>query len=159
LVGADAVTVIVATALLPSLVTVIRVVPALTPVTRPSELTDAMAGLALEEVTTRPVSTLLLASNADTWSCTVAPICRVADAGETVTDATGGGDVAVTDRGAVPVFPSVEAEITVEPGASAVTTPESVNVAALALLEVHTTAGPVTTLLLESRSVAVARSV
>jgi hypothetical protein len=62
LVGADAVTVIVATALFPSLVTVICVVPALTPVTRPSELTDAMAGLALDEVTTRPVRTLLLAS-------------------------------------------------------------------------------------------------
>jgi hypothetical protein len=71
----------------------------------------------------------------------------------------GGADVAVTAKGAVPVFPPVEAEITVEPAASAVTMPESVNVAALALLEVHTTAGPVTTLLLESRSVAVARSV
>jgi hypothetical protein len=76
-----------------------------------------------------------------------------------VTDATGTGDVAVTARGAVPVFPSVEAEIMVEPAANAVTMPESVNVAAVALLEVHTTSGPVTTLLLESRSVAVARVV
>jgi hypothetical protein len=66
--GAAALTLIVATALLPSLVTVIWVVPALTAVTRPSELTDAIAGFALEDVTTRPVNTLLLASNADTWS-------------------------------------------------------------------------------------------
>jgi hypothetical protein len=47
----------------------------------------------------------------------------------------------------------------VDPAASAVTIPESVSVAALALLELQTTGGPVTTLLLESRSVAVARSV
>jgi hypothetical protein len=66
--GADVLTVIVAIALLPSLVTVIWVVPAPTAVTRPSELTDAMAGFALDDVTTRPVKTLLLLSNADTWS-------------------------------------------------------------------------------------------
>jgi hypothetical protein len=66
--GAAALTVIVEIALLPSLVTVICVVPALTAVTRPSGLTDAMAGFALDEVTTRPVNTLLLASNAVTWS-------------------------------------------------------------------------------------------
>jgi hypothetical protein len=89
----------------------------------------------------------------------VAPIWSVADVGVTVTDATGRREVAVTASGALPVFPPLEAEIMVEPTASAVTIPESVNVAALALLELHTTAGPVTTLLLESRSVAVARSV
>jgi hypothetical protein len=66
--GAAALTVTVAIALLPSLVTVIWVVPALTAVTRPSELTDAIAGFALADVTTRPVNTLLLASNAVTWS-------------------------------------------------------------------------------------------
>jgi hypothetical protein len=66
--GAGALTMIVAVALLPSLVTVISVVPALTAVTRPSEFTDAIAAFALDEVTTRPVNTLLLASNADTWS-------------------------------------------------------------------------------------------
>jgi hypothetical protein len=60
--GAGALTVIVEIALLPSLVTVIWVVPALTAVTRPSELTDAIPAFALDEVTTRPVNTLLLAS-------------------------------------------------------------------------------------------------
>jgi hypothetical protein len=53
--GGVALTLIVATALLPSLVTVIWVVPALTAVTRPSEFTDATAGFALDDVTTRPV--------------------------------------------------------------------------------------------------------
>lgn len=65
----------------------------------------------------------------------------------------------MTASGALPVFPPAEAEIMVDPAASAVTIPESVSVAALALLELQTTGGPVTTLLLESRSVAVARSV
>ena len=59
---------IVAMALLPSLVTVTWVVPALTAVTRPSELTDAIAASALDEVTMRPVSTLSLASRAVTRS-------------------------------------------------------------------------------------------
>jgi hypothetical protein len=89
--GAAALTTIVAMALFPSLVTVICVVPAPTAVTRPSELTDATAGFALDEVTTRPVSTLLLASNAVTWSWTVAPIRSVDDAGDTDTVATGAG--------------------------------------------------------------------
>jgi hypothetical protein len=66
--GAVALTVIVAIALLPSLVTVIWVVPPATAVTKPSELIDAIPGSALDEVTTRPVNGLLLASNADTWS-------------------------------------------------------------------------------------------
>jgi hypothetical protein len=67
-IGAGALTMIVAFALFPSLVIVIWVVPALTAVTRPSELTDAIAGFALADVTTRPVNKLLLASNAVTWS-------------------------------------------------------------------------------------------
>ena len=66
--GAGAVTMIVATALWPSLVTVIWVVPALIAVTRPSELTDAIPAFALEDVTTRPVSTLPFASRAVTRS-------------------------------------------------------------------------------------------
>jgi hypothetical protein len=64
--GPGALTMIVATALLPSLVTVICVVPTLTAVTKPSELIDAIPGSALDEVTIRPVNGLLLASNADT---------------------------------------------------------------------------------------------
>jgi hypothetical protein len=67
-VGGGRPTLIVATALLPSLVTVICVVPTLTAVTKPSELTDAIPGFALDEVTIRPVNGLLLASNAVTWS-------------------------------------------------------------------------------------------
>jgi hypothetical protein len=66
--GAGALTMIVATALLPSLVTVIWVVPALTAVTRPSKLTDAIPASALDDVTTRPVSALPFASLAVTRS-------------------------------------------------------------------------------------------
>jgi hypothetical protein len=45
-----------------SLVAVIVVLPAATAVTRPLELTEAMLEFELAQVTTRPVSTLLLAS-------------------------------------------------------------------------------------------------
>jgi hypothetical protein len=43
-------------------VAVIVVDPAPTPLTNPVELTEAMLEFALDHVTTRPVSTLLLAS-------------------------------------------------------------------------------------------------
>jgi hypothetical protein len=48
---------------LPSLVAVICTVPAATAVTRPEdELTEAMLGVALDQATTRPLRTLLVAS-------------------------------------------------------------------------------------------------
>ena len=76
--------------------------------------------------------------------------------GATVTEATGTGATAVTVRGAAPIFPPLEASICVEPAASAVTVPESDDVAALMLVDAQTTVRPDNTLLLESRSVAVA---
>jgi hypothetical protein len=45
-----------------SLVAVIVALPAATAVTSPPELTDAMLEFELDQVTTRPLSTLLLAS-------------------------------------------------------------------------------------------------
>jgi|SRR5947209_5335271 len=59
--------------LLPSLVAVIVAEPAAFPVTSPLELTDATALLLEDQVTTRPVSGLPLASLGVAVSCTVWP--------------------------------------------------------------------------------------
>lgn len=68
------VTVIVELPFCPSLVAVICTVPAATAVTRPVlELTDATLEFALDQLITRPVRTLLLASRVTAESCTVAP--------------------------------------------------------------------------------------
>jgi hypothetical protein len=63
---------------------------------------------------------------------------------------------AVTASGATPLCPSLEAEISVAPAATAVTIPESDDVAVFTLLDFQTTSRPWSTLLLESRIVAVA---
>ena len=60
--GGGACTFSVAVPVFVSLVAVIVVDPAPTPLTKPVELTEAMLGFALDHVTIRPVSTLLLAS-------------------------------------------------------------------------------------------------
>jgi hypothetical protein len=60
--GGGACTFSVAVPVFVSLVAVIVVDPAPTPLTKPVELTVATPGFALAHVTTRPVSTLLLAS-------------------------------------------------------------------------------------------------
>jgi hypothetical protein len=57
--------------LFPSLVAVIVAEPAATPVTTPLDETVAMLVLELDQVTARPVSTLLFASYAVAVSCTV----------------------------------------------------------------------------------------
>jgi hypothetical protein len=68
-------TVILEVPVLPSLVAVICTLPAATAVTSPEdELTDAMLGVALDQVTTRPVRTLLLASRIVADNCCVLPI-------------------------------------------------------------------------------------
>ena len=81
----------VAVPVLASLVAVICAVPAATAVTSPVELTVAMLLFALDQVTTRPVSTLPFASRSVADNCTVLPTCTLAVAGDTVTDATGAG--------------------------------------------------------------------
>jgi hypothetical protein len=100
---------------------------------------------------------LLLASRVTAESCTVPPTTRVAVAGDTETDATGTGVVVVTERGAVPVAPSLEAVIRVAPAVRAVTMPEVESTdAMLAFALDHLTTRPVSTLLVESRVVSVA---
>jgi hypothetical protein len=89
--GAVAVTVIVDVPVLPSLIAVTCTLPTTSAVTRPDAETPAILVLAELQVTTRPVSTLLFASRVIAESCWVAPTCRLALEGETVTEATGAG--------------------------------------------------------------------
>src|SRR6266699_1873159 len=117
-----AVTVTAELPLCPSEVAVIVVEPATTPVTSPLPLTVPTAPLLLAQVTVRPLRALPFASFGVAVSWTVCPACTDADAGLTVTDATG-TVTAVTVRVAVPLCPSDVAAIVVEPVAAAVATP------------------------------------
>src|SRR5437773_4391518 len=84
-----AVTVMAAVPLWPSLVAVIVAEPATFPVTSPVPVTVATGVLLLDHATGRPVSTVPFASFRVAVSCCVCPTGTLADAGLTVTDATG----------------------------------------------------------------------
>src|SRR6266853_1043568 len=146
-------TVIDAVPLLPSLVAVIVTgPPAATPVTRPLPFTLAIV-LSLDcQVITRPVSGLPLASFGVAVSCTVPPTATLAEAGVTVTEATGTGVTVMAD---VPLWPSLVAVIVAEPATFAVTSPVPFTVATVVLLLDHATVRPVSTLPLASFRVAV----
>src|SRR5436190_20290733 len=116
----DAVTVMLALPLCPSLVAVIVAEPAVTPLTSPLPFTVATDVLLLDQVTTRPVSGLPLASFGVAVSCAVCPTCTLAGDGLTLTVATGTSVTVTTD---VPLLPSGVAVIVAEPGAPAVTNP------------------------------------
>jgi hypothetical protein len=88
-----AVTVIEELPLWPSLVAVIDALPAAIAVTRPFASTVAAAVLFEDHVTVRPLRTLLLASFVVTVNCCVAPAATLAEAGVTVTVATGDATV------------------------------------------------------------------
>src|SRR5690349_15908312 len=87
--GGGLVTVMAALPLCPSLVAVMVPEPAVTPVTNPLPLTVAMDPLLLVQTIERPVSTFPDASLVVAPSCTVWPASTLADAGLTVTVATG----------------------------------------------------------------------
>src|SRR6266567_2979715 len=118
--GAAPVTVMADVPLCPSLVAVIVADPAATPDTSPLPLTVATDVLLLDHVTVRPVSGLPFASFVVAVSCIVWPTPTLADAGLTVTDATG---TFVTVIAAVPLLPSLVAVIVADPGAMPVTLP------------------------------------
>src|SRR5947199_8490426 len=86
--------------LCPSDVAVIVAAPPATPLTSPLPLTVATPGLLLAQVTVRPLSGFPFACLGVTVSCTVWPARNDADAGLTVTDATG---TLLTVRAAVPL--------------------------------------------------------
>jgi hypothetical protein len=151
--GTGAVTVIAEAPLTPSLVAVIVADPATNAETSPVELTDAMVVLP-DQVTTRPVSTLLLASRVTAESCCVAPTCRLAVAGDTETEATGTGAGAFTVIAAEAVCPSLAAVMDTLPAATAVTSPELETLAMELLAEFQPMTRPVSTLPLASRVVA-----
>src|SRR3989440_8409613 len=110
--GPAPVTVMADVPLCPSLVAVIVADPAATPDTSQLPLTVAADVLPLLHVTTRPDSVLPLASFGVAVSCTVWPTPTLAEAGLTVTDATG---TLVTVIAAVPLCPSLVAVIVAEP--------------------------------------------
>src|SRR3989440_1132468 len=122
------VTVMVAVPLFPSLVAVIVAEPAPRPVTSPLPLTRAIVVSSLAQVTTLPDSGLPLASFGVAVSCTVCPTGTLADAGVTVTEATGTGAL-VTVMVAVPLLPSLVAVIVAVPAPFAVTNPVRVTLA------------------------------
>jgi hypothetical protein len=116
------VTVIEAVPVLPSLVAVIVVLPPPTAVTNPFASTGAAAGLLEVHVTTRPARTLPFASLGVAVSCWVelTPRARVAEAGFTVTVATGIGLTVITGVDA-PGADSLVAVIIAVPTPAAVT--------------------------------------
>src|SRR5207244_246016 len=106
------VTVTPAVPLFPSLVAVIVADPAPVAVTNPVALTVATEPLLVAQVTARPTNGLPAASLGVAVSCEVCPVCRLIDAGLTLTVATG---VFETVTLAVPLFPSLVAVIVAVP--------------------------------------------
>jgi len=147
-----AVTVTAAVPIWPSLVAVIVAVPAAFPVTTPLLLTAATVVLLLAHVTVRPVSVFPAESLVTAVNCWVAPTRKLADAGLTVTDATG---AFVTVTPAVTLFVSLVAVIVTEPAAFPVTMPVLLTVASPVLLLTHVTTRPVSVLPAESLVTAV----
>src|SRR6185503_15099050 len=101
---------------------------------------------------TRPVNGLPFASFGVAVSWTVAPTATLAEAGVTVTEATGTGVTVMDD---VPLCPSLVAVIVAEPAALAVTRPVAFTVATVVWLDDHVTVRPVRMLPLASLRVAV----
>src|SRR5439155_951624 len=140
-IAVGAVTLIAELPLLPSEVAVIVADPATSPVTSPLPFTLATAAALTAHVTTRPVSTFPAASFVVAASCTVLLTATLADAGVTVTDATG----AVTVMAADPVLPSLVAVTVAVPALTPVTSPVADTVATVGVPEVHVTTRPVST--------------
>src|SRR6266513_3827351 len=129
-----------AVALLPSLVAVMLALPADLPNTSPPPLTLATAVLPLDQITTRPVRVVPAESLVRAESCWVAPTRTVADAGLTVTVATG---TLITVMPALPLMPSLVALIVADPAPFPVTRPLALTVAAEELLLAHVRTRPV----------------
>src|SRR5438034_280773 len=151
------VTVMADVPLWPSLVAVIVAEPATFPVTSPVPVTVATGVLLLDHATGRPVSTVPFASFRVAVSCCVCPTGTLADAGLTVTDATG---TPLTVMLAVPLCPSLVAVIvTGPPAATPLTSPLPFTLAIALLLDCQVITRPVKGLPLASRGVAVSCTV
>ncbi|HRP08780.1 MAG TPA: hypothetical protein PLL69_09875 [Gemmatimonadales bacterium] len=126
--------------------------PAATPVTSPEALTDATAGLLLDQVVVRPVRVAPAADLAVAVSCVVAPMSMLLVPGSRTTVATG---TSCTVTIASPFLPPLEARICAVPAETAVTMPEADTLATAWALEVHATGLPESGLPEASRTVAV----
>src|SRR6266516_531611 len=138
--------------LFPSLVAVMVAEPVASAVTSPLALTVAAFMLLLVHVTVRPVSTLPFASFSVAVNWTVLPTLMLADAGVTVTVATGGGFTVID---AVPLLPSLVAVIVTDPTATPVTSPLPETGATVGSLLVQVTVRPLKGLPSASSGVAV----
>src|SRR5439155_57929 len=127
--GAWEVTVMAEVPVLPSLVAVMVAGPAATPVTSPLPFTVANAVALLDQVTTRPGRGVPFASLGVAVSWTVLPASTLAEAGVTVTEATGTTGTSTTVMAEVPVLPSLVAVIVAGPAARPVTSPRPFTVA------------------------------
>ena len=128
------VTVIVAPPILPSLVATTFAVPTDTAVTAPAADTVTTAGSLELQTTLRPVSTPPFAANVVAVACAVPTAVMEFELRVTLTDATG---MAATVTDAVPIFPSLVAVMSAEPGETADTVPSAETVATPGLLEVQ----------------------
>src|SRR5205823_3088920 len=136
--------------------TVIDAAPAVFAVTSPLPFTVATVVLFEDHVTVRPVRMLPLASLSVAVSCCVWPACTLADAGLTVTVATG----AVTVILAVPLLPSLVAVIvTGPPAATPVTSPLPFTLAIVLSLDAQVITRPVSGLPFASVGVALSCAV
>src|SRR5438093_4110964 len=117
-----------------SLVAVMVAGPTVAPLTSPLPLTVATAVLLDAQVTVRPVSVLPFASLRVAVSWNVRPVGTEAEAGVTVTEATGAGAGAVTVMAAVPLLPSLVAVIVADPADTPLTRPFPLTVATAVLL-------------------------
>src|SRR5882762_909135 len=140
-------TAMVALPVLPSLMAVTVADPAALPVTRPLVLTVATVVLLLDHAMTRPVRVPPAESRVAAESCCVAPTARLADAGLTVTVATG---TVVTVMAALPVLPSLVAVTVADPAATAVTRPLALTAATAGALLAQVTMRPLRGAPLES---------
>ncbi len=133
-------TVIVAVPLLPPLVAVMVAEPVATPLASPPPLTVATDEFELPHVTVRPVKALPFASLGVATNCTVWPTDTLADAGLTLTEATG---MIVTVIVAGPALPSLVAVMVAEPAATPLTSPLPLTVATDEFELPHVTVRPV----------------
>src|SRR3989441_801786 len=140
----------------PSLVAVIVAEPATFAVPGPVPVPVATGVLVLAHVTVRPVRMWPVASRRVAVSCCVWPAGTLADAGLTVTDATG---TPLTVMLAVPLWPSLVAVMVTAPATTPVTSPVLFTVAIVLSLDDQPIARPVNGLPLASRGVAVSCTV
>src|SRR2546422_955903 len=113
--------------------------PTVTPVTRPLELTVATEVLLLDQLTVRPDSGFPFASFGVAVSWIALPACTLAEAGATLTEATGTCTTVMAD---VPLCPSLVAVIVAVPATFPVTSPLELTVATEVLLLAHVTVRP-----------------